>query len=151
MLIWRAYVTCPAGYVAHYVLMNWMTIIYGLLTMWQHYEKNGKHVLPIRKSIRMAWKILVAVKRCKCNFPKKDYCCAFVLESPKCSDVPLLFPISGGSLFATMLFLISFVESRSTWGTLSTVQEFHWWMKMYGSSFGWNFILPQQCLRRKYY
>lgn len=61
----------PVGYVAHYELMNDMTILYSLLTMWQHYEENGKHVLPFRKPIRMAWKILVAVKRSKCNLKKK--------------------------------------------------------------------------------
>lgn len=151
MLIWKAYVTCPAGYVAHYVLMSWMTIIYRLLTMWQCYEKNGKHVLLIRKSIRMSWKILVALTRCKCTFPKKDYFFTLILESYQCSDVPPLFPISEHCFFTTMLLLISFAESHSMWETLSTVQEFHWWMKMSGSSFGWNFILPQQCLRRKYY
>lgn len=60
----------PVGYVAHYELMNYITIFYSLLTMRQRYEENGKHVLPFRKPIRMAWKMSVAVKRCKCNFQK---------------------------------------------------------------------------------
>lgn len=138
----------PVGYVAHYELMNDMTILYSLLTMWQHYEENGKHVLPFRKPIRMAWKMLVAVKRSKCNFKKNHYCWTIILKSQKLSS---LYAVSGGCLFTKMLILISLVESLSMWETLSTVQEFHWWMKTYGSSFGWNFILPQQSLRRKYY